>query len=61
MYEIQETCDNCKFANFFGDTIVCSNEKSIKYNKEISISGKCSKYAPGFNIEEEKKIFQEEE
>ena len=55
MYKIQETCDNCKFANFLGSTIMCFNNNSLKYNKEVSVAGKCENYKESAFFQEEKK------
>lgn len=52
MYKIQNACDNCYHCEATGCLVMCHNEKSEKYNKEVDVTGICSHFKKGIYWEE---------
>lgn len=52
MYKIQNACDNCYHCEATGCLVMCHNEKSEKYEKEVEVFGVCEHFKKGIYWEE---------
>lgn len=52
MYKIQESCDNCYHCETIGCLVMCHNEISEKYEKEVEAFGVCEHFKKGIYWEE---------